>query len=114
MTTTTTNTIETFITKPKEDLVTLLFALHNDKFESKAKARTFVEAYYKEHDIIATKPKTKKDMLQDWFMAQDNQLDLTKKQLKDACISFDMHGGSIDWYATAYLLAIDLHKKLSK
>ncbi len=114
MTTTTTNTIETFITKPKEDLVTLLFALHSDEFSSKAKARIFVEEYYTANNIVATKPKTKKDLLNEWFLAQDNKLDLTKKQLKEACISFDMHGGSIDWYATAYLLAIDLHKKLSK
>ena len=97
-----------------EDMVVLLTALHPETFTSKAESREWLAKYMADNDLTVTKPKSKKDTLRDWFLEQDEPLKVTKAQLKEACLKFDMHGGSVDFYATAYMMAIDIHSRLTK
>lgn len=84
-----------------------------EQYESKAQARTAVEAIMLENDITTTKPVSKAQTLKDAFLALEDPTTLTKPELKKLVEDCGHQAGSIAYYVNAYTLAIELHKKLS-
>ena len=93
-----------------EDLTTLFYM--NDKFDTKAKCREYINAVLKDKDLAPKKKVPMSKQLKDWFHAQPEPLKVTKAQLTKQIELIGMSGGSVQWYIRVYMEVIDITKKL--
>jgi hypothetical protein len=99
--------------KSSEDIVK--FLVMNDDYRTGPEARTALEAFMTEANLVPTKKVPMSEQYMAWYKAlsRKDKLAQTKDSLHTQAVAIGMSAKSADWYARVYLLAGSLALEMS-
>jgi len=99
--------------KSTEDIVK--FLVMNDDYRTGPEARTALETFMAEANLVPTKKVPMSEQYMAWYKALSRQdkMAQTKESLHTQAVAIGMSDKSADWYARVYLLAGSLALEMS-
>lgn len=99
--------------KSSEDIVK--FLVMNDDYRTGPEARTALETFMAEANLVPTKKVPMSEQYMSWYKAlsRKDKLAQTKESLHTQAVAIGMSDKSADWYARVYLLAGSLALEMS-